>query len=139
MRRRAGWWLWIAGLFLSAAHAHAEPTMLTCRFPERAKSLIMPQIVLRHDPATGRTTVEDRLILEIHGRPKAASVEYVYKNRAVIRAVHSWRLDGLSYATVPGGYMDFQLKVEANGRAFVATLPPRAPFTPSASAKGQCS
>ena len=124
MRAGAALWLCAAAVFLLGhAPAQAEAGRLICRFPERAGSLIMPEIVLSYDRAADRITVEDKLILKLDGRPKQASLEELRSNRVVIRMIFTWRVDNIPVTTARWGYMNFNLRVEPDGRAFIETTP----------------
>ncbi len=109
---------------------------IVCQFSTGSQTLIMPEVRLRVDAATGAATVEDALTRKLIGGAVRASVTE-RRNKRLIYTMYAWRLDGLSKAESWGSYVDFRLKVESDGRAFIETT--NVHVVRPQTARGRCS
>ena len=116
----------------------AEIQITTCRFPKLLRSVIMPEVRVLFDTATGTVLIEDAMILDVKGRPIEAKVDERRAGGKYLFIV-KWRVDRLPARwSEEWTRVDFVLKVEKNGRAGIETSFPSPTFI-GQFAKGQCS
>ena len=136
---RAGWTglkLAVVAALLTVGPVHAEMRRIVCKFPEGSRVLIMPEIILHTDIATGNTRIEDKLIIRSIGNPVRADVQEA-RNKRLLRTFYTWRVDGIPHARSYLGFVDFRMKVEADGQAFIETT--NAMKNKKETARGRCS